>query len=154
MTLTVRRVAVPALVATLLLAVGAVGILRATNADAATGCTGKLIDSSYSPVAELDLYWDASRGVNCAKVVHLGAAYGVTAGTAVELDECAETKPGPTCTPIKIGSDPAYGSNWRKTGLYKYYAGPVTVPGRAGATASKPAGGWSGRASRKPWRRA
>ena len=48
----------------------------------------------------------------------------------VELFVCAQTRPGHTCTPIASSSDPATGSDWRKTGMFKYYAGPVTVPGR------------------------
>lgn len=73
--------------------------------------------------AELDIWWDAAHGSNCAEMVHRGAAYGHAAFTEVDLYTCATDTPGQFCSPLGQGT-PYSASD---QGGYSYYAGPVSV---------------------------
>jgi hypothetical protein len=104
-------------------------LLPSGTATSATGaCSGRLVYSDSfalqsdpsTKLFELDVYWNASSGTNCAKAVHLGPTWGQSAYTEVEIEECAETTPGP-CHAIAKARDARD---------YRYYAGPVSVPGR------------------------
>jgi hypothetical protein len=66
------------------------------------------------------LYYDSASGQNCAVNVKTGSLYGVAGYTQIDLYECAEDTPG-TCTPLEVDPDVSV--------AYKYYAGPVKVPG-------------------------
>ncbi|MEU4519939.1 hypothetical protein AB0F52_14605 [Amycolatopsis sp. NPDC024027] len=113
------------LLAVLLTATGLV-TLPAT-ASAATSCSGSLIDRkvvSYggADIAELAVYFNASTGVNCARMNHLGVTYGHPYRTAVFIVACTETSPASVCD--------YYGSPDAQDGTYSYYAGPVEVTAR------------------------
>ena len=112
-------------VAGVVLAAGCVGVLPHSTAIAAVGnCAGGLIYdhvdyASGAPIAELAVYYDASSGNNCARVNHLGASYGRSSTTEVQIARCGSTKPSQACyTHAPYPSD---------SGNYAYYAGPVSV---------------------------
>lgn len=73
--------------------------------------------------AELKLYYDAANGTNCAKMVHVGPAWGIRVNTGVLLMTCVSHRSGSVCgwPPPESGRD---------VDAYAYYAGPVVVPGR------------------------
>ncbi|WP_370949453.1 hypothetical protein AB5J62_18440 [Amycolatopsis sp. cg5] len=101
------------------------GIASAAT-EKATECTGSLIErltAKYGggTVAELDIYFNGTTGVNCARMNHVGVTYGKKYFTMVYIGVCKETSPGPTCTITQNDSD---------EGNYTHYAGPVSVAAR------------------------
>ncbi len=113
-----------ALVATMAFAptTAASAALPGPNRDPGAGdCAGNLIwhknvMAGATKVGELDVYYNASTGVNCAKVNHGGPSWGVATLTYMNYYVCQETNPGPHCTPIDHKAD---------QGQYAYYAGPL-----------------------------
>ena len=48
-------------------------------------------------IGELDIYYNASTGVNCAMTVHGGPTWGVSLPTWVYIAKCQATTPTGTC---------------------------------------------------------
>jgi hypothetical protein len=98
--------------------------LAPTAASAATGdCSGNNIISkplmyNDTKIGELDVYYNASTGVNCAKMNHGGPTWGVSRDTYVYIAKCQATSPTGTC--YVMDDDFDFGS-------YSFYAGPVKV---------------------------
>lgn len=109
-------------------ALGGVVLLACVNsARAASSCSGALIDSRNlvvhgSKVGELDVYYDSASGRNCAKMNHAGSTWGKRLYTEVSVARCRERSAvNQVCNATAGGYDP---------GMYRYYAGPVSVPAR------------------------
>ncbi len=86
-------------------------------------CSGNLVWSKNlnyggTKIGELDIYYNASTGVNCAKMNHGGPTWGVTRDTYVQIAKCQETSPSSTCV---------YAAEDHDGGQFAYYAGPATV---------------------------
>jgi len=105
--------------------VAALSLGGTTPADAQSGnCPGSLIESRNlnvggKKVGELDVYYDAATGKNCARMNHAGDTWGKKLQTRAWIGICSETKPSNgTChyDPATDGVD---------KGNYAYYAGPV-----------------------------
>lgn len=100
------------------------GMLAASAGPAAAaGCGGALIGRKAmvvngATVGELVVYYNAATGNNCARMNHLGAAYGVKRYTGVWINKCAQTSRGHGCTILTADADWDY---------YRYYAGPAVV---------------------------
>ncbi|WP_157538025.1 hypothetical protein [Kitasatospora azatica] len=97
------------------------------------GCSGSEVSGSPYAVtsssgstvySNVHLYYDSATGNNCAVNVKAGSLYGISSYVDVTLEECAQDS-GSSCTTVAISADPGGASP-----LYKYYAGPVSVPGR------------------------
>lgn len=82
---------------TMLAAVGltvAAALTVAAPAQAAYGCSGSLLEAqpivndSGTRIGEIQVYWDSSRGRNCASTVHGGSTWGVNLFTLVEVFVC------------------------------------------------------------------
>ena len=104
------------------------GLVFASTATAgsasAVSCPGSLVKDYGDSVSELVVYYSgASGGTNCAGMNHLGAAYGQSLLTSVDLWTCSNTSPSATCNTTGHKYDQGY---------YAYYAGPVTFTGTAG----------------------
>ncbi|MFE0458538.1 hypothetical protein ACFW1A_04645 [Kitasatospora sp. NPDC058965] len=93
------------------------------------GCSGTevsgspyaLTTSSGAVYSYAHLFYDSATGNNCAVNVKAGSLYGVASYTDVTLYECSGDTPG-QCSEIMVAPD--------ESKTYKYWAGPVTVPGR------------------------
>ncbi len=86
-------------------------------------CTGNLVwhknlNYSGTKIGELDIYYNASTGVNCAKMNHGGPTWGVARDTWVYIAKCEQTNPTGTCFETADDSD---------RGPFEYFAGPVKV---------------------------
>jgi len=96
-------------------------------------CPGSLIESINATwlgkkYGELDVYYDAATGRNCAKMNHSGSAWGKRTWTGVQVTICAQKRPGNGCRPIAAGT----AGSVQENGNFRYYAGPVspTASGR------------------------
>jgi hypothetical protein len=117
-----------------MLAAGAIMLLGASPAAAATSCAGSLIDSqpmtdlagSGATYGTLYVYYDSSTGKNCAKATN---STGVSHDMIVWISRCA---PGTGSSWYNCNtSDPfVQGGNYDR-GYYHAYAGPVNTPGSA-----------------------
>src|SRR3954447_3652613 len=102
-----RRLSLYAALLLTVAALGVTGVHRMTSADAASGCSGKLIESQTGShggevVLELDVYWNESTGQNCAIAYHRNSANGKAySGTFVALDTCRKDTPNYSCSTIK-----------------------------------------------------
>jgi hypothetical protein len=128
-----REIRMPAAGALRLLLAGAllvgsllVGLgLVSSSADAANGrCAGKLIESrnlvvNRHKVGELDVYYNARTGRNCARMNHAGRTWGKRLRTRVWIGICAERTPGNKVCHYNPSTD---GVN---QGRFRFYAGPV-----------------------------
>lgn len=117
--------AVKAMIGAVALA-GVTMIPSASAASASEQCAGTRIwhgvakDQGHT-VGELDVYWNASAGTNCARFNRMGGEFGDVGQrreTYVRISTCA----GAACN-SKIHEDV-------DGGKFAYYAGPVRVPGR------------------------
>ena len=97
---------------------------------AATTCAGNLIftkpvkDAKHRRVGELDVYWDAATGTNCALTKHGGRTWGKTLRTTITLWRCKQgVKAGQDCGGLVQDSV-------KQDGSYAYQAGPVTLKTR------------------------
>lgn len=82
-----------------------------------SACHGALRRSiAAAPYAELDVYWEASTGMNCAMMVHTGAAYNKPAKTSVSITRLGKSA-GSTVTATNRGT-------------FRFYAGGVRVKAR------------------------
>jgi hypothetical protein len=111
--------------ATLALVAGGltVSLVPATAADAATSCSGNLVltkDLMYNQtkIGELDIWYNSSTGVNCAKMNHGGPTWGVARDTWVYIAKCRATTNTGTC---EVTADD------HQEQVVQYYAGPVSV---------------------------
>jgi hypothetical protein len=120
----VRRVSAAACLA------GAATAALVVSAPASAGdsgaCAGSLIESRPAnwlgkKVGELDVYYNAATGKNCAKMNHAGSTWGKSVRTAVQVSVCQERRPGNGCHPIPGFPDA------EDIGVYSYYAGPATT---------------------------
>jgi hypothetical protein len=99
-------------------------ILAPTAADAADGnCAGSLVVHKNlvyndTKIGELDVYYNASTGVNCAKMNHGGPTAGVARDTYAYIAKCQATSPTGTCVVLDDDVD---------RGNFSSYAGPVKV---------------------------
>ncbi len=89
-------------------------------------CAGGLIwhqnvMAGSTKIGELDIYYNASTGVNCAKMNHGGPTWGVPLHTFLDFYKCQQTTTAPRCDVLEQRFD---------QGTYAYYAGPrkVTSP--------------------------
>lgn len=96
----------------------------------AQSCPGKLIavkpikSASGQRLAELQVYYNAATGKNCARTLHSSATWGKSLHTEVFMHTCtaANFDPREGCR------KPAHwDSDW---GSYKYQAGPISVYGK------------------------
>lgn len=98
----------------------------------AQSCPGKLIavkpirDSAGKKLAELQLYYSAATGKNCARTMHSSATWGKPLHTEVFLQTCkrkhfSSRKGCNASKPHRADND------W---GTFRYQAGPVSVYGR------------------------
>ncbi len=98
--------------------------LPGPNRDPGAGdCAGNLIwhknvMAGATKIGELDIYYNASTGVNCAKLNHGGPTWGVASDTYMYLHKCQQTAPGPRCDVLE--------TKWDRDN-YAYYAGPLKV---------------------------
>lgn len=100
----------------------ALALLVVSGLARAAGCSGALVE--YAPLAEyngqrigaIELYYDAATGNNCARLMHGGWLWGVSAYTSLYLHICDAN--GRNCRSIHDNGD------------YRYYAGPLTAYGR------------------------
>ena len=111
-----------------LIAVLAAGITIAGSAPAgaAAGCAGSLIESRNlnvggKKVGELDVYYNAATGKNCARMNHAGSTWGKRLKTRVWVGICSERKPGGKTCHYDAKTDAV------DVGRYRYYAGPATT---------------------------
>ena len=80
--------------------IGAFSVGGSTAADAAAAdCPGSLIESRNlnvggKKVGELDVYYNAATGKNCARMNHAGSTWGKKLKTRVWVGICAERTPG------------------------------------------------------------
>ncbi|MGO1072789.1 hypothetical protein [Lysobacter sp. CA199] len=96
----------------------------------AQSCPGKLVElkpirnSAGQKLAELQLYYDAATGKNCARTMHSGTTWGKSRHTEVLLQTCKRENFDPRngCSAPRLAL-----SDW---GNFKYQAGPVSVNGR------------------------
>ncbi|SBT51007.1 hypothetical protein [Micromonospora auratinigra] len=149
----IRR-SLPAVLAATGLAVSAT-LTVAAPAQAANGCSGTLVEArsitngSGTKIGEIQLYWDAARGRNCASTVHTGSTWGVSLYTLVEVFVCPTGSPS-SCkqgadVPSKHGDYVSYyvwedsvlssgrcvwARGWIDTGPTTYIA--ATTPGHCG----------------------
>ena len=107
--------------------IGAFSVGGSTAADAAAAdCPGSLIESRNldvggKKVGELDVYYNAATGNNCARMNHAGSTWGKKLKTRVWVGICAERTPGnKPCT-----YDP--NTDGVQVGDFEYYAGPVST---------------------------
>ena len=111
--------------------VGMVAGLNALPAGAADGeCGGNLIfhkpikDGQDRKIGELNIYYNAANGKNCAKTMHAGRTWGKPMQTSVLLMRCrSDARPGSEC--FNRRDDTVMDSE-----VYEYYAGPVRIDGR------------------------
>ena len=128
-TLSIRPRGLRALVLAALVAaisIGAVAFGGSAPADAAAGCPGSLIESRAlnvggKKVGELNVYYDAASGKNCAKMNHAGSTWGKALKTRVWVGICSERKPGGATCHYDAKTDAV------DVGNYRYYAGPATT---------------------------
>jgi hypothetical protein len=122
---TVRRVAAAA--ALIVAALSAAFISGpAPAAGAAGGCAGSLVESRNlnvggKKVGELNVYYDAASGKNCAKMNHAGSTWGKRLKTRVWVGICSERTPGNGTCHYDANTDAV------DVGDYQYYAGPATT---------------------------
>ncbi|GAA1940473.1 hypothetical protein [Kitasatospora viridis] len=114
------------IIAVLLFATG-MAAFTTGSAQAATGCSGTLIDTypAYNGGtvwANVYLYYDSSTGDNCAVTQSTSAGgYGVSKPMNVYLTRCNETTQSNTCTTSSVNQ------TVHDAGNYAYYAGPVSI---------------------------
>jgi hypothetical protein len=124
-----RLLAVTAVIGFAILVV--VALTGSPAADAASGnCAGKLIESRNlkvggKKVGELDVYYNAANGRNCARMNHAGSTWGKKLTTRVWVGICSEKKPGAKVCHYDPKTDGV------QQGAFKYYAGPVTTKASA-----------------------
>jgi hypothetical protein len=128
-----------ALLAAGLATLGAVGLVAAGPAQAATSCSGTVtysgtVSRAGSAIGELVIYYNTSNGgTNSACFYHRGVSYGVTALTGVQIGRCSQRSgEGKTCDFVALSTP--------DEGDYYSYAGPVGVTGTANYCVS--AKGW------------
>ena len=93
----VRRVAAVACLAGA--ATAALVVSTPASAGDSGACPGSLIESINATwlgkkYGELDVYYDAATGRNCAKMNHSGSAWGKRTWTGVQVTICAQKRPG------------------------------------------------------------
>ena len=111
-------------------AIATVAVISAgptSRASAADECGGNLIftkairDNQDRKVGELNVYYSAATGMNCAKTMHAGRTWDKKMYTSVQLRRCYQgVGPGDPCfgAPENIRSD---------HGNFAFYAGPVKI---------------------------
>ena len=120
-----RLLAVIGLIAAAL--VGALSIGGSAPADAAAAnCPGSLIESRNlnvggKKVGELDVYYNAATGRNCARMNHAGSTWGKKLKTRVWIGICSERTPGNKTCHYDAKTDGV------EVGNFAYYAGPVST---------------------------
>ncbi|WP_157489358.1 MULTISPECIES: hypothetical protein [unclassified Lysobacter] len=107
--------------------------LSASGVAAAQTCPGKLVAMKVirqgypdgPKLGELQLYWDAASGKNCARTMHSARTWGKSHWTQAMISTCTRSNFDPrygTCasdSPFKFDSK-----------VYKYQAGPLSLPGK------------------------
>ncbi len=93
-------------------------------------CGGKLIGYSriYSnglTIGQLQLYYNAANGNNCAVLKHASPTWGVSLRTKVDLFTCTDSTCARPANPRDID-----------TGYYRYEAGPVRIYGKGRCVAA------------------
>ena len=116
--------------AAILLAVAGTAVAFAAlpaPASHAAACPGNLIfsqpirDGQSRAIGELDIYWNAAAGTNCAVTNHGGRTWGKSYSTSVTLWRCAKNEhQGDFCS---SGLDQAV---WERN-YFAFQAGPVSM---------------------------
>jgi hypothetical protein len=107
-----------------LLAAALIAPATAAWAGDSGSCSGTLVihknlNYSGTKIGELDVYFNSSTGVNCAKMNHGGPTWGVARETWAYIGKCEETNPTGTCHLVTDDKDLDPDA--------RYYAGPVSV---------------------------
>jgi hypothetical protein len=94
---------------------------QAKAADGGGGCSGKLIEYvpftvSGQKIGQLQLYYNAQTGANCALMLHGGSTWGVARDTGVALYR-------------KRRGDQNYSQPAYQRGAFRYQAGPIRTAG-------------------------
>lgn len=121
--ISMKHAKIAAVAAAALAVTGVVPVATAPHAAAATGCSGKLIESrslkvGKTIVGSMAIYYNAATGVNCAKTNHGGVTWNKKAYTLIEIYSCRNRTPGRNCDMDKHAIN---------SGNFKQYAGPVSV---------------------------
>lgn len=124
--MSINRTGVAAVTASVALIVSGMAVATAPQAQAASGCSGSLIESrtlkvGKTTVGSMALYYNASTGMNCARTNHGGVTWNKKTYTLIEIYACKNTTPGRNCVLGKHAID---------SGNYSKYAGPVSVYGK------------------------
>jgi hypothetical protein len=105
---------------TLAVTVGLLVLTPAAPAQAASVCSGSLVDvEQMGSYHKVEVYWNSSTQKNCA-VLH--TTYNKPHSMHVSIQRCTETNPSKYCTP-----DSGSGAYAEDAGDFSYYAGPVNV---------------------------
>ena len=118
-----RALALGALLAAVALA--CFGFGRSAEAESGN-CPGSLIESRNlnvggKKVGELDVYYNAATGKNCARMNHAGSTWGKKLKTRVWVGICSERTPGNKTCHYDPNTDGV------QVGDFEYYAGPVST---------------------------
>ena len=120
-----RVLAVAGLLAAAIVAAFSIGGSAPADA-AAANCPGKLIESRNlnvggKKVGELDVYYNAATGKNCARMTHAGSTWGKKLKTRVWVGICSEKTPGNKTCHYDPDTDGV------QVGNFSFYAGPVST---------------------------
>ena len=120
------RFALRALAAGILVAALTLSIAGSSNAGSNASCAGSLVESRNlnvggKKVGELNVYYNAATGRNCAKMNHAGSTWGKSLKTRVWVGICSERKPSSGTCHYDDKTDAV------DVGSFKYYAGPATT---------------------------
>lgn len=138
-----RAARIGALAASAILVAAGTTLATPGTAEAATGCSGRLIESiplkvGKTKVGSLAIYYNSATGMNCAKTNHGGVTWNKRTDTLVEIYSCKNHKPGQNCVFDKHAID---------YGRYRQYAGPVSVYGKGKCIAVHASIWWNGDAT-------
>lgn len=97
-------------------------------------CGGRLVEvrnimgdgANPQKLGELQLYYNASNGNNCARTMHSAATWGVETPTAVSLGIC-DNRRDRTCNHPQLDPNPNPNRFAYDSRPYRYQAGPVRV---------------------------
>jgi hypothetical protein len=120
------RLALRVLAAGVLAAAVTLSIAGPSTAGTNAGCAGSLVESRNltvggKKVGELNVYYNAATGRNCAKMNHAGSTWGKRLKTRVWVGICSERTPSNGTCHYNRKTDAV------DVGTFKYYAGPATT---------------------------
>lgn len=106
--------------------------VSASGVAAAQACPGKLIAMKEirqgypdgPKLGELQLYWDAASGKNCARTVHSARTWDKPHWTQVSISTCTRAN-----YDARYGSCPISAPHRFDQNVYRFQAGPRSLPG-------------------------